>query len=54
MKIVDGLRYTTNHEWVLVDGESARMVSPIMPKMRWEPLCMWGFQKLVQRLLVER
>ena len=25
MKIVDGLRYTTNHEWVLVDGESARI-----------------------------
>ena len=25
MKIVDGLRYTANHEWVLVDGESARI-----------------------------
>jgi glycine cleavage system H protein len=25
MNIVDGLRYTTNHEWVLVDGESARI-----------------------------
>jgi glycine cleavage system H protein len=25
MKIVEGLRYTVNHEWVLIDGESARI-----------------------------
>ncbi|MEI7971660.1 MAG: glycine cleavage system protein GcvH [Actinomycetota bacterium] len=25
MKIPDGLRYTPQHEWVLVDGESARI-----------------------------
>jgi glycine cleavage system H protein len=25
MKIVDGLLYSRNHEWVLVDGESARV-----------------------------
>lgn len=25
MKIVDGLLYSKNHEWVLVDGESARV-----------------------------
>ncbi len=25
MKIPDGLRYTPQHEWVLIDGESARI-----------------------------
>ena len=25
MKIVDGLLYSRSHEWVLVDGESARV-----------------------------
>ncbi len=25
MKIIDGLLYSKNHEWVLVDGESARV-----------------------------